>query len=666
MKKTIIFIFFFYSIFINAVLIEKEDNQEKEKYIVAVEGKQPPLQFIEDGEIKGFNIDLLNLIGEKCNIDFKFIQMDKNKSLEKLKKREVDLILGIRFEKELENRYRHTESIGDYTVCIVAPKNKIKKLKEGFGNSNFLVGVEKDSSEYNYLKTMKKINFNIVFDQKSLYELLKLNRADFIIGVKEIAEYMLLTDEFKSKYEIVNSYTAPVSYYIGVSYINEKLLKVLNEEIKNLKINGEYEKLFLKWNKEAELEREKEMLKKLKTISIVVIFLVFILLIISFLNFQLKKVVKEKTSELRKSNEELEKKIIEIRNNNELNSIICESSPRCITILDRYKRITFMNKNAINLFCPNGDFKGKTFYNYPIMEKILGNGIFEETIFKNKAHITREIKVSNKEKEEYYRYTLYPLLDYQKNNIGVFLTMEEFTEEKRYKDKIMRKEKDAAITTIIAGIAHEIRNPMTAIKTYIELLPLKKDNEKFREQLVTIVPKEVERVNKLIENLIDYVRPKQNLINIINIYEIINSSIILLKPTLNKNKIKLELNVLDKLTTKGDAGQIKQVIINLLLNAIDAIKEKREKLKLEEELKIKISGYIAENYVIIEILDEGIGMTKEELVNIFEVFYTTKSKGTGLGLSLSKQLIEKNNGQLYVESKKEKYSKFTIVFEVMN
>lgn len=668
-KNILIFIFFFYSILTNAVLIEKENDYKKEseeKYIVALEGKQPPLEFIENGEIKGFNIDLLNLIGEKRNIKFQFVQMNKNEALERLKKREVDLILGIRFEKELENRYRHTESIGDYSICIVAPKNKIKKLKEGFGNSNFLVGVEKNSSEYNYLKSMKKINFNIVFDQKSLYDLLKLNRADFIIGVKEIAEYMLLTDEFKNKYEIVNSYTVPVSYYIGVSYINEKLLKILNEEIKNLKITGEYEKLFFKWNKEAELEREQEMLKKLKTISIVAMLLVVILLVISSLNLHLKKLVKEKTSELRESNEKLEKKIIEIRNNNELNSIICESSPRCITILDRYKRITFMNKNAINLFCPNGDFKGKTYYSYPIMEKILGNGIFEETVFKNKAHITREIKVLNNEKEEYYRYTLYPLLDYQKNNIGVFLTMEEFTDEKIYKDKIMKKEKDAAITTIIAGIAHEIRNPMTAIKTYIELLPLKKDNEKFREQLVTIVPKEVERVNKLIENLIDYVRPKQNMINNINISEIVNSSIILLKPTLDKNKIKLELNVSDSLITKGDSGQIKQVIINLLLNAIDAIKEKKEKLNIENDLKIKIDGYLSENYIVLEILDEGIGMTEEELKNIFDVFYTTKSKGTGLGLSLSKQLIEKNYGQLYVESKKGKYSKFTIILEVRN
>lgn len=668
-KNILFFIFVFYSVLTNAILIEKENNYKKEireKYIVAVEGKQPPLQFLENKEIKGFNIELLNLIGEKRNIDFQFVQMDKNKALEKLKKREVDLILGIRFEKELENKYRHTESIGDYSICIVAPKNKIKKLKEGFGNSNFLIGVEKDSSEYNYLKTMKKINFNIVFDQKSLYELLKLNRADFIIGVKEIAEYMLLTDDFKNKYEIVNSYTAPVSYYIGVSYINEKLLKILNEEIKNLKINGEYEKLFLEWNKEAELEREKEILKKLKTISTIVIVLVFILLIISFLNIQLKKVVKEKTSELMKSNGELQKKIIEIRNNNELNSIICESSPRCITILDKYKRITFMNKNAIKLFSPNKDFKGKILYDYPILEKILGNGIFEETVFKNKAHITREIKVINREKEEYYRYTLYPLLDYQKNNIGVFLTMEDFTKEKKYKDEVMRKEKNAAITTIIAGIAHEIRNPMTAIKTYIELLPLKKDNEKFREQLVTIVPKEVERVDKLIENLIDYVRPKENLINDINIYEIISSSIMLLKPTLDKNKIKLEMNIEKQLNIKGNSNQIKQVIINLLLNAIDAIKEKKEKLKIYGELSIKIKGYLTENYILVEILDEGIGMSEEELKKIFEVFYTTKTKGTGLGLSLSKQLIEKNNGQLYVESKKEKYSKFTIIFEVIN
>ncbi len=345
-------------------------------------------------------------------------------------------------------------------------------------------------------------------------------------------------------------------------------------------------------------------------------------------------------------------------------------------------------------------------------------------------------------------------LDYQKNNIGAFLTMEECTKEKLLREKSLKKEKDTAIATIIAGIAHEIRNPMTAIKTYIELLPLKKDNEKFREQIVTIVPKEVERVNRLIENLIDYIKPKANSISEINLYDIINSSMLLLqivtivpkevervnrlienlidyikpkansiseinlydiinssmlllkptfdknsikieldidttlsikgdpaqikqvldiinssmlllKPTFDKNSIKIELDIDTTLSIKGDPAQIKQVLINILLNSIDAINEKKEKIDEKEEYFIKIKSYAFEEHRIIEITDNGIGMTEKELNNIYEIFYTTKAKGTGLGLPLTKQLIEKNSGNLFVESEKNKFTKFTIIFEVI-
>ena len=243
--------------------------------------------------------------------------------------------------------------------------------------------------------------------------------------------------------------------------------------------------------------------------------------------------------------------------------------------------------------------------------------------------------------------------------------MEECTKEKLLREKSLKKEKDTAIATIIAGIAHEIRNPMTAIKTYIELLPLKKDNEKFREQIVTIVPKEVERVNRLIENLIDYIKPKANSISDINLYDIINSSMLLLKPTFDKNSIKIELDIDTTLSIKGDPAQIKQVLINILLNSIDAINEKKEKINEKEEYFIKIKSYAFEEHRIIEITDNGIGMTEKELNNIYEVFYTTKAKGTGLGLPLTKQLVEKNSGNLFVESEKNKFTKFTIIFEVI-
>lgn len=239
MKKFFLVFFLLINSFISqGISIERTPKKIvlKKEYVVAFDPMEPPLQFVEDGIIKGFNIELLSLIGQKNNVKFIYVPMTKKEAYEKLVNKKIDAVIGMRFDKEYENKIRYTDSIGEYSVCIVAPKTKIKSIKEGFGNEDFIVGVEKGSSEYNYLKNMKKVNFNIVFDQESLFKLLELERADFVIGVQEIAEYIMLEKNLYNKYETMNSYTAPVSYYIGVSYENESLVKVINEELKNLKI----------------------------------------------------------------------------------------------------------------------------------------------------------------------------------------------------------------------------------------------------------------------------------------------------------------------------------------------------------------------------------------------------------------------------------------------
>ena len=170
MKKFFLVFFLLINSFISqGISIERTPKKIvlKKEYVVAFDPMESPLQFVEDGIIKGFNIELLNLIGQKNNVKFIYVPMTKKEAYEKLVNKKIDAVIGMRFDKEYENKIRYTDSIGEYSVCIVAPKTKIKSIKEGFGNEDFIVGVEKGSSEYNYLKNMKKVNFNIVFDQES-------------------------------------------------------------------------------------------------------------------------------------------------------------------------------------------------------------------------------------------------------------------------------------------------------------------------------------------------------------------------------------------------------------------------------------------------------------------------------------------------------------------
>ncbi|MFK4785150.1 transporter substrate-binding domain-containing protein [Fusobacterium sp. MFO224] len=653
MKKLLIFFY----MFLNIVNIYGTDT-----YVVGFDPYAPPFQYIENGIVKGFNIELLNRIGRSNDLKFKYVPINNGEGIEKLKNKEVDILMGIRFHKAEERILNFSESLIQTKACIVAPKNKVESIKNNLSYKHFLVAVEKDSIEYNYLNSIKRINFNTSFDQETVYDTLKLGRADFLVGIKEVMAHLLSRDKISDDYVFLDNYEIQVGYYLGTLHGNEALMEKIDKELKELKFNGTYKKLYNKWFANTDLVKQMKLVRNFKILTLTAAILLGILLLSFIWNLQLKKNVFMKTVELKDSNTRLEDKIVEIKNNNELNSLMCESSPRSIAIFDREGKVKFMNKNATLLSEVKGNFLGKNAFELPIIKEMIGGGLFEQTIYENKAHITHELEVVRDEKTRYYRYTMYPLLDYLKKNRGAFLTIEDVTEEKFLKERAIEREKNAAITNMISGIAHEIRNPLTSIKTYIELLPLKKDNEKFQNRLVTIVPAEVERVSKLIESLIDYSKPKNNHKSKTEVYTLINSSVGLLEPIAKKKGIEF-LEFLDKtIVLNIDSSQIKQVLINVLLNSIQAIEEKMDKLNSNERFYVKISLYEDKHKIILEVEDNGIGMTDEEIENIFEIFYTTKIKGTGLGLPTSRQLVEVNGGKLIVESEKNKYTKIKMIF----
>ena len=229
---------------------------------------------------------------------------------------------------------------------------------------------------------------------------------------------------------------------------------------------------------------------------------------------------------------------------------------------------------------------------------------------------------------------------------GGIITIEDITEEKLLKEQVIEKEKNRVLLRMISGIAHEIRNPLTSIKTYVELLPRKKDNEAFQNQISRVVPNEVERVNKLIENLIDYVKPKQKNIETFDVLSLVESCAILFLPTLNENQIELKIPVDEGLSMKADKDQI-----NMLLKAIDCIVESREQ-QLNMSYTILIEAHREGETVKLCVSDNGIGMTGDEVTLIFELFYTTKVKGSGIGMPLTKQMIEDNGGTITIQSQK--------------
>jgi len=228
---------------------------------------------------------------------------------------------------------------------------------------------------------------------------------------------------------------------------------------------------------------------------------------------------------------------------------------------------------------------------------------------------------------------------------------------KRSKSYIRRADRLASLGTLTAGLAHEIRNPLVAIKTFTQLLPERIDDQEFRDKFLQIASAEVDRISSLVTELLDFARTSDPKLEMENINIILDGMILLVSTEANKKQINVHKTYDSDLPfVQIDREQMKQVFLNILLNAIEATPEKG-KITVATRSFLKPGG---EPYVQIEFTDTGCGIPPDQLEEIFNPFFTTKTTGSGLGLSISNQIVQDHEGYIDVESQVGKGSSFFV------
>jgi signal transduction histidine kinase len=228
---------------------------------------------------------------------------------------------------------------------------------------------------------------------------------------------------------------------------------------------------------------------------------------------------------------------------------------------------------------------------------------------------------------------------------------------KKSKSHIQRADRLASLGTLTAALAHELRNPLVAIKTFTQLLPERFEDQEFRNYFLQIVSGEVDRISTLVSELLEFARPSDPRVEAEDINTILDS-IILLVSTGSKKK---HIDIVRKLSANLppvfiDREQIKQVFLNLLINAIEATDESG-KITVITRPYFKTNG---DPYIQIVFSDTGCGIPTDSLETIFHPFFTTKHKGSGLGLSISNQIVQEHKGSIDVESQLNKGSTFYV------
>jgi len=219
--------------------------------------------------------------------------------------------------------------------------------------------------------------------------------------------------------------------------------------------------------------------------------------------------------------------------------------------------------------------------------------------------------------------------------------------------KMYRTDRLATLGELAAGAAHEIRNPLTSIRSTIQYLSKDFTDDHVKFEMFTEIINEVERINKILQGLLSFARPTKGNVSEINIESLINQVIMFLNSSIKKHNIIVKLDCLTKNTSiKGDSEQLKQVFLNTFLNAIEAMSENPEDLprflNVIIEKGISVSG--GKNFIVINIEDSGKGIEQKDIENIFNPFFTTKVEGTGLGLAISYGIIKSHDGEIEVTS----------------
>jgi signal transduction histidine kinase len=227
-------------------------------------------------------------------------------------------------------------------------------------------------------------------------------------------------------------------------------------------------------------------------------------------------------------------------------------------------------------------------------------------------------------------------------------------EDLRQSQALMRRtDRLRSLETIAGGFAHEIRNPLTSIKTFIQLAPERKDDSHFIGEFSQIVLDDVNRIERLVQEILDYARYMEPQLTDEDLNEIVSSCLYFIQVKAESRGIKIEKELAPGLP-RGmlDRQQIKQVLLNLLLNAMDAIGEQTGILRVRTTRLQRADGEV---WTQIEIEDTGHGISAENLDHIFDPFFTTKhasavNEGTGLGLTIAHQIIREHRGEIQVQS----------------
>src|ERR1700733_568623 len=325
---------------------------------------------------------------------------------------------------------------------------------------------------------------------------------------------------------------------------------------------------------------------------------------------------------------------------------VIDSFPDLIFLLDNAASYTFVSPRVVEVL---------GFEPEEIRETELGarthpedrgalRAMYDEILAGRETFASVEARVRNKKGEwRRLRFHFSPLFDEMDKIDGVIISGRDVTDLKRLEEQLIQAEKLAAMGQMLAGVAHELNNPLTAILGVTELLRERSGTDEAMQRQLELTHRQARRAARIVQNLLEFSRPASPQKKPLDVNVLIERTLQLQEHSLRRNQIAVHFQSQPGLPpVLGDGNQLIQVLLNLVTNAEQAIREVRDSGEVYIRMTLR-AGRIA-----VTVQDDGVGIRPEALPRIFDPFYTTKRPGggTGLGLSICMSIIREHGGTL--------------------
>lgn len=607
-------------------------------YIIGGDDNFPPYEYLSVNDAiktyRGFNVDIMRAIALQTGIEIEFRPMTWADALQALDNGEIDAIEGMKYDSERADKYEFSdEYITSSQVVFVLNGMYISELDELRGHK---VAVQNGDIAYQKLKSHSSFTIVAVPNQEAAFKLLLAGEVTAVIGNKLTGQYILQRNNQVDSVKMIGPDIDPHNYGVAVRKGNYELNQIINQGIREIKRNGTYERIYKKWFGEIVDHPSSYYKDRLTLVMLLAVVLFLGLIAAGHISFALRNEVAKRTREIAGINKTLVEKNEYIKRENIYKEKILNSGYSGIITLNPKGNIQFINDYAVE-YMGLGHVIGVHYSTTPVIEFFPAEDI--QSFFQEKDNIVRGEKNI---KGYSIKYTACLLVQAELME-EIVISFQDITLEKNMQRQLVRKDKMEALGILVAGIAHEIRTPLTSIKMFTELLPVKYDNPSFRQQISRFVPQEVDRINGMVNSLLEYARPRKPRPEMFCLRQLIENILILFTGHIEKYGISITFTIDEAVMIFADKQQFQQILINILLNAIEAMEE-------QERKNIAISGTVNATTVTMLIEDNGPGMSEEIVNKIFDPFFTTKAQGTGLGLAISYKLVRENNGRIWSDS----------------